>query len=144
MAEGRKIAIWIGVGCLVVLLSAACCGGAAYYFIDQMFAGPRRMANGFFDDLRQGELEDARSRMDRAYQDTHTLDDFEQAVIQVPALRQHEAVRWSGIQVDDPNATLSGRLETESGDLPMQVVLERATNGYWYIERVTVQGAVMP
>jgi len=144
MAEGRKIAVWVGLGCLTIVLAAACCGGVAYYVVDQMFAGPRRMANGFFDDLRHDRLEDARSRMGRAYQDDHDLDAFEQAVIQVPALRQHTAVRWSGIQVNDPRAVLTGELDTESGPLPVQVSLSRASNGYWYIDEVTVQGALMP
>ena len=144
MAEGRRIAVWVGVGCLTLLLTAACCGGVAYYAIDQLFSEPRRMANGFFEDLREGRLDDARKRMGRVYQDAHDPDAFEQAVIQVPALRQHAGVQWTGIQVDESTATLTGVLDTESGDLPTQVVLTRATNGYWYVDRVTVQGALMP
>lgn len=144
MADARKIAIWGGAGCLVLLLSFACCGGVAYYGFDQMFAGPRRMANGFFLDLREGRLDAAYDRMGRTYQDTHDRDAFEVAVGQLPALTQHTAVSWSGIHVANDRARLSGALETASGPLPIEVELTRASNGHWYLDVVTVQGAALP
>lgn len=144
MADRRKIAIWGGAGCLVLLLSCLFCGGVAYFFLDSTFAGPRRMANGFFEDLREGRLSDAYARMGRTYQDGHDAEAFEVAVGQLPALSQHTAVRWQGIQVANDRARLSGELDTESGSLPIEVELAKASNGHWYLELVTVQGAALP
>jgi hypothetical protein len=94
MAEEGKsnVGLYIGIGCGVLLLLACCGGGIGYYFLKEgvgAFQAPSRYTAGFFEDIRNHSNATALQRMDGAYQGSHDLSAFDQAVQAMPALQQH-------------------------------------------------------
>ena len=138
MAEGKKVGMWVGIGCGLLLLIGACCGGIGYFVYAQTDA-PAQAGHAFFKDLREGNYQQAHQRMSTTYQSTRPLAVFQQNVQAIPALSQSTDSSFSNRQISNGVATLEGTLTTAGGVVPISVQLSQVGE-YWYIDSVTVQG----
>jgi hypothetical protein len=149
MVEGRKVGLWIGVGCgiaaLLAILGAVLCVGVCGAGIGGVFVateGAAREANGFLEELRGGDDEAAYARMSNTYRQSHDLNAFRQAVERIPALRQQTGASFTGRNINAGavmTATISGQLNLATGPVPIQLQLSQRGET-WKIETITVQG----
>lgn len=142
MAQKNRTLLYVGIGCGLIVLLATCGVGGCLLFIKSQTDAPANMSHSFFKDVRTGNYQNAFSRMSHSYQQTHTLEQFQQGLAAVPALTQQTEATLTSRNVNDPTATMAGTLSTPSGDVPVSVQLEK--NGeHWYIVSVTAGGATL-
>ncbi len=139
MADNSKIIKIVGAGCAVLFLLSMCCGGGSLLWCKSMLAEPGGQAQGFLDDVRASNHSQALSRMSGAYQSSHNVQSFQQAVTTMPALSQHTGFSVKGFNVNGMSASIEGVLATPSGEVPASFLLTSMSD-HWYIDSVIVGG----
>jgi hypothetical protein len=141
MSDGNQTAKYVAIGCGVVLLLGCCTFGTLGAVCWSMVGDPHKYAHGFLNDVREGNHPAALQRMGGAYQATHDLARFQQALAALPALTQHTDATLTSVNVDGSGnaARVEGTLTTPAGAVPISMVLSKAGD-YWYVEQVVVGG----
>jgi len=142
--KGRGPFFWAATGCcgclgLVVLLAVL--GGGAFYV---MFRGPVEAVREQLAEIKQGELEQAYSRLSDEARARWSRDDFERLVSQHPVLREHtDAMLWppqASVNVVNDRAEVKGVLVAPGGmrqEAAFDLVKE---HGAWKVLSIRVGG----
>lgn len=151
MAEGKKIALGIGIGCGVVVLigiigAVLCVGvcGAGIGAVAIATEGAVHEGEAYFADLRANNVEAAYNRMAQSYRGAHDLNAFRAAIARSPILTQQRGASFAGRNISSMNgrttATLNGQLTGgPTGVVPFQLLLLQQGE-VWRIEQVSIQG----
>lgn len=149
MAEGKKVAMWLGIGCGAMVLLAivgglVCVGvcGAGIGGVVVATEGAVQESRGFLADLRQGNLDAAYQRTSPEFRASHPQDSFEQAVARIPVLRQQTGASFTNRNINASGrtiATIGGQLTAPSGTFPFEVELYREGDR-WLVNSVTLRG----
>ncbi len=149
MADGKKVGLWVGLGCLILLVVVVlplvlCVGvcGAGIGGVVVATEGAITETDAFFADLRGGNVDAAYQRTSPNYRATRDQNAFRAAVARFPVLAQQTGITIGGRNLNASGrvtATLNGSLTTPTGGLPIQIVLAREGE-VWRIDSVLIQG----
>jgi len=143
VADGKKLWIYLGVGCGVLALLTVCGGGSGIFLFFRAMGEPVAYARGFLDDIRERDWHDALQRMNAGYQNTHVEESFRQSAESLPALVQHTDATFTSHSSANSTAQVEGNLTTPSGPIAVAMTLTKHGD-HWYIDTVNVAGQPLP
>lgn len=124
-----------------VIVACVVTGGVALYVRNALHREPLAAAHSYLLDLRARPPRHGQAlrRMVPSYQRAHGAATFQNAIEHARALTDHTADDLSDVELYGDRATVEGELVTPSGRTPVRFELLKV-DGYWYIERVLLDG----
>lgn len=132
----------IGIGCLIFAILGGLCGVGCWMFC-QSVTGGKDDAHAFLGHLRAGDYAAAHARMSPAYQTTHDVNAFQQAVATFPELTSHTDATFTNFNVVNGVHNMAGSLATPTGPVPITVTMTSSAGVYRVIGLV-VNGRPFP
>ena len=145
MTPEKKGPNWVkilGISCLVFVILGGLCGVGCWMFCQSVTAG-KDDAHQFLAELRAGDYASAHGRMAPAYQTTHDVNAFQQAVATFPALTSHTDATFTNFEVRNGVNNMSGTLMTPAGPASITMILGGGAGTYAIIGLV-VNGRPFP
>jgi hypothetical protein len=149
MAEGKQVALWVGIGCgiagLIAVIGAVLCVGVCAGGVFVATEMPVRASQDFLNDIKNNQVDTAYNRMSETYRGAHDIESFRAAVARYPALAQHRSSTFMQRNIQHtgvPRATIGGHLTTPSGNVPIQFQLTQTGENY-VVDSVMIQGQAL-
>jgi hypothetical protein len=129
MDDKKRIWIFVGAGCVVLLLGTCCLIGLGVYVFKSTWDNVGDTAAAYLEDVREGRLEEAYGRMAPEYQQERDLEAFRQDLARTPDLLTHTDAIIQGREFGTEGVRVTGMLATPRGTVRFGILLDEYDDG---------------
>lgn len=129
--DKKRIWIFAGAGCGVVLVAMCCLMATGLYYCKAAWDEASDTTEAFLADVREGRIERAYERMAQEYRADKDLAAFRRDVEQTPGLLDHTEAHVRQRSFEPGQVRVGGVLQTPEGAIPFELTLVESAGRLW-------------